>query len=70
MEETTNTTTANLNEEAILVSAKTKQRFETFKNVLNNMQNIAWDKDKIIIDNDTVIETLIQAVLEKHNVAE
>ena len=69
MEEKTPVTT-NPNEEAILVSAKTKQRFEIFKNVLNNMQNISGDKDKLVIDNDTVIETLIQAVLEKHNVAE
>lgn len=69
MEDKTPVTT-NPNEEAILVSAKTKQRFETFKNVLNNMQNISGDKDKLVIDNDTVIETLIQAVLEKHNVAE
>lgn len=69
MEEKTPVTT-NPNEEVILVSAKTKQRFETFKNVLNNMQNISGDKDKLVIDNDTVIETLIQAVLEKHNVAE
>ena len=63
MEEKTPVTT-NPNEEAILVSAKTKQRFETFKNVLNNMQNISGDKDKLVID------TLIQAVFEKHNVAE
>lgn len=64
------TTQSNFAEDAIIVSSQTKKRFETFKNVLSNMQNIAGDKDKIVIDNDVVIETLIQAVLEKHNVAE
>lgn len=58
------------NEQSIVVSAKTKQMFEAFKKILVDIQNVASEKDKIEINDDTIIQTLIQAVLEKHNVTE